>query len=693
MIFRHEESAACGERRSGWEAHRSESRMNLPQLNPRPDFGSDVGWSVDDATRLYQLPEWGQGYFAVNELGNLVVLPSKDPTRAIDLFEVVQGLALRGLQTPVLLRFTDILEHRLREIRAAFDRAIVDSEYEGEYCCVYPIKVNQQRHVCEEIRDIGAELGFGLEAGSKPELLAVLALTEGHDSMPIVCNGFKDDEFAETVILATKLGRNIIPVVEKFSELELIVKHAQQYEVRPKLGVRVKLSARGVGRWEDSAGARSKFGLFVSEVLQAVEYLRERDMLDCLELLHCHIGSQVHDIRTVVQMTTELTHVYTELCRLGARMGTLDIGGGLAVDYNGTRSASDSSANYGIEEYASSVLWRIKAICDDAQCEHPRVVTESGRAMVAYGSVMVCNVVGTSGFESSSDLESVEDILTQAEDIPQPIHDLLTAYESLEEPNLAEVYHDAMQARDEALSLFSLGYMTLPLRAAAEQLFWSIGHRLLERASGSDPATGMRAEELEGLPDLLSEIYFCNFSLFQSAPDSWAIDQVFPICPIHRLDEQPTQRGTLADITCDSDGKVDRFVDSENAKAALELHRLRPLTQPEGDAPTYEPYYLGLFLVGAYQEVLGDLHNLLGDTHAVHIRLGPDGDWTLEEVVEGDTVREVLGYMQFDHLDMRRTLRRNVEQAVRTGRLTLQDGKSLLQFYNNGLDGYTYLED
>ncbi len=631
---------------------------------------------------------WGQGYFSVNSLGHVVAQPDKNPARQIDLFEVVEGLADRGLHTPILIRFSDVLAHRLREMRAAFDRALTDAEYRGGYTCVYPIKVNQQRHICDEVRDLGAKLGFGLEAGSKPELLAVLALTDGHNNMPIVCNGFKDDEFIETVILATKLGRRIIPVVEKFSELELIVKKAQLYGVRPQIGVRVKLSSRGVGRWEQSAGARSKFGLFVSEVLRAVEYLRERDMLDCLRMLHCHIGSQVYDIRHVKNCVTELSHIYTELKRLGAAMGMLDIGGGLGVDYDGSRTASESSINYSVEEYAADVVWRVKSVCDDAGVDHPLIVAESGRAMVAYGSVLIFDVLGKNSFESTPDMDWIREVMEAEDEIPQPLFDLLDAYDRLGSPKLVEVYHDALQARDEAMSLFSLGYMSLPIRAVTEQLFWCIGRGLLDRATAHS-RNGQLPEELQQLPELLSDIYFCNFSLFQSVPDSWAIDQLFPICPIHRLDEEPKGRGILADITCDSDGKVDRFVDLREEKRTLELHDLRPAANGEG----HEPYFLGVFLVGAYQEILGDLHNLLGDTHAVHIRMDEDGSWNIDELVEGDTVSEVLSYVQFDPKQMLRTMRRDVEQAVKNNRLTVKEGKSLLQFYETGLDGYTYLED
>jgi arginine decarboxylase len=645
-------------------------------------------WTVEDSARLYGMADWGKGYFGVNQKGHVSVLPGKNPAEQIDLLDLVNGLVDRGVHSPVLIRFSGILEHRLREIRVAFDKAIAEHAYAGNYHCVYPIKVNQQRHVCEEIAKIGRELKFGLEAGSKPELLAVLALTEGQDDMPIVCNGFKDDEFIETVVLATKLGRNIIPVVEKFSELELIVKHAERYNVRPKIGIRVKLSSRGAGRWEASAGARSKFGLFVTEVLEALDYLKARGMADCLNMLHCHVGSQLYDIRHLKNAVNELTHIYTELVRLGAGMKMLDIGGGMGVDYDGSQSAWTSSINYTVDEYAADVVYRIKTVCDDAGVPHPTILSESGRAMVAYNSVLVVNVLGKSQFSVEPDMERIKSDLAQEKEPPQPVLDLIDAYERLADRNAVEVYHDAMQARDEAMSLFSLGYMSLPMRAASERLFWSIGRRVLDLCAKK----GEVPEEFEALPEILSDIYFCNFSLFQSMPDSWAIDQLFPICPIHRLNEEPVRRGVLADITCDSDGKIDNFVDKRIEKKALELHELR-----HG-----EPYYLGVFLLGAYQEILGDLHNLLGDTHAVHVSYnpaggandGPDGgNWSIDEVIEGDTVKEVLSYVQFDDQDMRRAIRRDIERAIKGNRITVAEGKSLLAFYENGLDGYTYLEE
>ena len=653
-------------------------------------------WTASDSAQLYGIPDWGKGYVTVTAAGTVAVMPTKKAGAQIDLHEVIMGLRERGIHTPVLLRFNDLLTDRLREIRKAFDDAITDTQYQGQYACVYPIKVNQQRHVCEQIGQLAVELGFGLEAGSKPELLAVLGLSAtaggpGVNGMPIICNGFKDEEFIETVTLATKLGRNIIPVVEKWTELELIVKHAKQYNIRPKIGLRVKLSSRGAGRWEGSAGMRSKFGLFVSELLKAVEYLKKHDMLDCLNLLHCHVGSQLYDIRVFKDAVNELTHVYCELVRLGAGLQYLDIGGGMGVDYDGSQSAWSSSINYTISEYAADVVYRIKSVCDSAKVKHPTIISESGRAMVAYSSILVMDAVGSSTFEANPDIAKIERMMKEEETdgddhgVPQPVIDLLDAYKGLTDRNLKESYHDATQARDEVMSLFGLGYMSLEMRSVAEELFWGIGHKILEKASKK----GELADEFEALPELLSDIYFCNFSLFQSMPDSWAIDQLFPICPIHRLNEEPTRRGILADITCDSDGKIDNFVDKRTEKKTLELHQLRDLP---GEGEGCEPYYLGDFLLGAYQEILGDLHNLLGDTHAVHISIDENGEWEIEEVIEGDTVEEVLRYVQYDVEDLKRAMRLDIEAACKQGRLTVSEGKSLLKFYDDGLEGYTYLE-
>jgi arginine decarboxylase len=649
---------------------------------PRP-------WTPEEATKLYGIRDWGQGYFAVNDEGHLVVMPEKDPKRQIDLYEVLEGLREREIGTPVIIRLRDLLKHRLTEIREAFNHAMAEHQYTGSYCCVYPIKVNQQRQLCEEVRDLGKELGFGLEAGSKPELLAVLGLTENLPSMPIVCNGFKDSEFIETVILATKLGRHIIPVVERFSDLEWIVHHAQRYNVRPRIGVRAKPSAQGSGRWESSGGMRSKFGLTVTELLHAVEYLKQHGMADCLNMIHFHIGSQIGDIRKVKGAVNELSHIYCELKRLGAGLDTIDVGGGMGIDYDGSNSDSSSSINYGVAEYAADVVYRIKSVCDAAGFPHPRIISESGRAMVAHSSLLVMDILGKTDFPADPDLPTVQALMKHENERPQPVLELIDAYEALTQPrvNLVEVYHDALQAREEAMSLFNLGYMSLPMRAATERLFWGIGRKILLIAS----AKGELPDDLQDLPQILSDIYYVNMSIFQTLPDHWAIDQLFPICPIHRLNEEPTRRGVLADITCDSDGQIDKFIDKKTAcKTTIELHELRPDANGRR-----EPYYLGVFLLGAYQEVLGDLHNLYGDNHVVHVSFDDSpgvGDWDLDEVVEGDSVKEVLSYVQYDVDDLMKAMRRDVERAVKAGTMTVPEAQSFLKFYDQGLEGYTYLE-
>jgi arginine decarboxylase len=643
--------------------------------------------SLDDASSAYGVDSWGHGYFSVSPVGTIRVTPQPGAEHNIDLHELVQGLRERGIHTPVLLRFSDLLASRLRELRSAFDDAIKDNEYRGSYACVYPIKVNQQRFLCEEIRDLGADLGYGFEAGSKPELLAVLGLTESRPEMPIVCNGFKDEEYVETVVLATKLGRHIIPVVEQLGELDRIIEQSARYGVRPRIGVRFKPGSTGAGRWESSGGMRSKFGLPVSELLEAVEKLRRAEMLDCLRLVHFHVGSQICDIRNLKSAISELGHTYVELRRLGAdHLDTVDIGGGLGVDYDGSRSNWASSVNYSVAEYASDVVYRLMAACDDAGEPHPRIISESGRAIAAYSSVLVVDVLGKSEFPADPDMPWVRRTLEEEEgrghEIAQPVLDLLQSLESLDERDPLECYHDAIQAREESVTLFGMGYISLPMRAVAERLFWAVGQRVI-RLAHQDPEGGL-AEQIGDLPEQLSDIYFCNFSLFQSLPDSWAIDQIFPVCPIHRLNEKPTRPAILADITCDSDGKINQFCSPEGSAAnpTIDLHELRE----------DEPYYLGFFLVGAYQEVLGDLHNLFGDTHAVHVSLEDDGSWSIGEVIEGDTVREVLSYLQFDPLVLKRTMRRDAERAVREGRMRVDEGRALLAFYENGLDGYTYLE-
>jgi len=630
-------------------------------------------WTRDHSAELYGIDRWGQGYFSISEEGHVVVRPGRSPERFIDLPRLVAELRERDIQPPLLIRFTDILRHRLSRLHEVFTGAISEHGYHGGYQCVYPVKVNQQRHVVEEILEFGRPFGFGLEAGSKPELLAIMAMVD-NDQTPIICNGFKDAQFIEAVILAAKIGKNIIPVVEKFSELELIVQYAQLHNVNPSIGVRVKLAARGAGRWEQSGGVRSKFGLFVSEVLDALAYLRERGMADCLKLLHFHLGSQINNIRNIKSAVIELVRVYVELKRLGAGLHYLDVGGGLGVDYDGSKTDFESSVNYSLQEYANDVIFYVKQVCDAAEVSHPTIISESGRAMVAYASVLVFNVIGWSGFNRSELPASLTE--QEREEMPKPVLNLFDAYHDLNYANFAEAYHDAQLARDEVLNLFNLGYCSLEHRALAERLFFGVCSKVLQIVRRLDYVP----DEFSGLESLLSDTYFCNYSIFQSMPDSWAIDQLFPIMPIHRLLEAPRCRGILADVTCDSDGKVDRFIDLRDVKQVLELH---PFTGQE--------YYLGAFLVGAYQETLGDLHNLFGDTNAVHVTLAQDGRPNIDEVVEGDTVREVLEYVQFSADELKRAMRKRVERALREQKINLNESRQLLRFYELGLEGYTYL--
>ncbi len=632
-------------------------------------------WNTAQAEQLYRLQAWGKGYFSINDQGHIAVRPDMDASREIDLLEVMQGLKARDLHAPVVVRFSDILRHRLGQLHDAFAQAILENNYRNKYCAVFPIKVNQQRLVVEEVYRYGAQYQFGLEAGSKPELLAVMAMTEDAPQRMIICNGFKDDSYIEAVILATKLGRTIVPVVENFSELQLILKHAAQYQVRPRIGVRVKLASEGAGRWRNSAGDRSKFGLFVSEILELVATLKSHDMLDCLQLVHCHPGSQLHDIRRVKETIGELAHVYAELKSLGANLQYIDIGGGLGVDYDGTRSNFESSMNYSLHEYASEVVYRIASVCNARGIDHPIIVSESGRATAAHHSVLLFNVLGCSQLDHFHiDAQETAD----KTGLPQCLIDLREAYDNVTDTRLVECYHDALQAREDALQMFKLGYLSLAHRGLAERWYWATCTRIRDRCRQLPQIP----DELADLETLLSDTYFCNFSLFQSLPDSWAIDQLFPIMPIHRLGEAPTRNAVLADITCDSDGKIDQFVGDRHTKRFLELHELRP----------NEDYFLAVFLVGAYQETLGDLHNLFGDTHVVHIRLHDEGGWWIEEVIKGDTASEVLGYMQYRVDELYPQLSRDCERAVREQRLSLAESQALRRFYESELNGYTYLE-
>ena len=624
----------------------------------------------------FGIGSWGQGYFAQTAAGTLAVRPTRDPHREIDLHQLVESLWDRDVRTPVIIRFSDMLRHRLDAISRAFDKAIAEEQYQNRYVGIYPIKVNQQRVVCEEIRDHARATGsYGLEAGSKAELLAVLGLTTDCPNMPIVCNGFKDAEFIEMIILAAKIGRPIIPVVERFSDLELLIEYAERHKVRPTIGVRIKPNTPGSGKWEATSGSRSKFGLFASGLVDALDLLKQHDMADCLRMVHFHVGSQVSDIRSFKANLSELASVYAELRRMGAGLDTIDIGGGLGIDYDGSQSATVSSTNYSLDEYAVDVVSRIRTACDQAGVPHPRIFSESGRAMVAFSSVLVFDVVGKGRQPRDPDVNEVRALLASEKPSPRPVADLLDAYERFTPARASDVYHDAVQARSEADTLFNLGYLSLPARALAERLYWGIGRKVLTWAQEQDEFP----HELLQLSDQLVEIYFGNLSIFQSLPDSWAIDQVFPVAPIHRLNETPTHRAIIADVTCDSDGEISHF---PGGARHLMLHALTG----------GEPYYLGVFLVGAYQEVLGDLHNLYGDSHVVHVSLDEQGGYTVDEIIDGDRVEEVLGLVQFDAQSLMRVFRLEVDRASKQGALSHAEARDLIRFYEHGLRGYTYLE-
>ncbi len=629
------------------------------------------GWTVQDAVDLYDVERWGKGYFSISADGHLRVHPGRDPKQSLDMKELIDRLQVRGLDLPILLRFNGILKDRLKEIHGAFANSIREHDFKGQYSCVYPIKVNQQRRVVEKIIEYGREFGFGLEAGSKPELLAVVALTDA--DMPIICNGFKDAEFIEMAMLAQKIGRKVIPVVEKYTELALILHYAAKVGVRPQIGMRVKLATRGSGRWQGSGGFKSKFGLTVSEVLEGFRELESRGMSDCFKLLHFHLGSQITNIRHVKGALIESARIYADLRKRGAGVEYIDVGGGLGVDYDGSQTDFESSVNYTLQEYSNDVVYHIQTVCDDAGVPHPNIISESGRAIAAYHSALVFGVLGVAG-QGNGD-KTPADLPDEYE---QPLHTLLETFRNVNARNLLEAFHDAQQALDMAMNLFSSGYLPLEQRALAESLFWQICRKIRRQCEDLEDTP----EELQGLDRLMSDTYFCNFSLFQSMPDSWAIKQLFPVMPIHRLNERPSHHAVLGDITCDSDGKIDQFIDRRDVKRTLQLHTF------DG-----QPYYLAAFLIGAYQEILGDLHNLFGDTNTVHIELTDVGEVLLEAIVKGDTVNEVLQYVQFSERDLIHRLQTAVENAVRQGLLDHAQAGRFVKFYEEALHGYTYLEE
>ena len=627
-------------------------------------------WTVDDSKELYNMVGWGTSYFGINDKGDVYVTPCKDNTQ-IDIRDVMDELALRDITPPVLLRFPDILDNRIEKTSSCFEKAAKAYDYQGESFVIYPIKVNQMQPVVEEIISHGRKFNLGLEAGSKPELHAVIAVQCQSDSL-IICNGYKDQSYIELALLAQKMGKRIFIVVEKLNEIDIISKAAKKLGVRPNLGVRIKLASSGSGKWEESGGDASKFGLTSSELLAALEKLEKLNMKDCLKLIHFHIGSQITKIRRIQTALREASQFYIQLHKMGYDVEFVDCGGGLGVDYDGTRSSnSESSVNYSIQEYVNDCLYTFVEAANANGIHHPNLITESGRWLSAHHSVLVIDVLETAS------LPEMNEEFEPENGAHKLVKDLYEIWDNLNPRSMMEDWHDAEQIREEALDLFSHGMVDLQTRAEIERMYWSVCREINSMAK----TLKHQPEELKKLDKLLADKYFCNFSLFQSLPDSWAIDQLFPIVPLQRLNERPTRSATIQDITCDSDGKIANFVTNRNISHILPVHTVRK----------NEPYYLGVFLVGAYQEILGDMHNLFGDTNAVHISV-KDGKYSIDQIFDGETVEEVLSYVQYKPKELVRQLERWVTKSVKQGKISLEEGKEFLSNYRSGLYGYTYLE-
>lgn len=627
-------------------------------------------WRVEDSAELYNIGGWGRQYFSVNEKGNMTVTP-KPGVAPVDLRDVLDELQLKDITAPVLLRFPDILDNRVEKISNCFKKAAEEYDYQGKNFVIYPIKVNQMRPVVEEIVSHGKKFNIGLEAGSKPELHAVLATNIDENAL-IICNGYKDEDYIELALLAHKMGRRIIIVVEKLNELQQILDISRRLKIVPSVGIRIKLANSGAGKWEESGGDQSKFGLDSSELLQAVDFLQKHGVTDWLKLIHFHIGSQITKIRRIKNALREAMQFYVQLSKLGFDIHFVDIGGGLGVDYDGSRSsASESSMNYSIQEYANDAIYSIVDACEKNNLPQPNIVTESGRSLAAHHSVLIIEALEATSLPRWSDSEELRG------DEHELVKELYEIWDNINQQNLFESWHDAIQCRDETLELFSMGLLDLRNRAIAEKLFWQIAREVAEmtRSMKHPP------EELRKVQRMLPDKYYCNFSLFQSLTDSWAVDQIFPIVPISRLDEKPTRMATLQDMTCDSDGKIAHFISPQGITNALPVHPIKP----------DEPYYLGVFLVGAYQEILGDMHNLFGDTNAVHVVCYKD-HYEIEKVIDGETVAEVLDYVQYDPKRLVRNVETWVTKAMKAGKITPEEGREFLSNYRSGLYGYTYLE-
>lgn len=640
-------------------------------------------WTIEDSNKLYQIQGWGEPYFSINEQGNIAVSTRGDEHK-IDLFELVESLKKRDVHLPLLIRFSDMLDDRLKRLHDCMNEAIDRYNYDNVYRGVYPIKCNQHKQLVEALVEYGKPYNFGLEVGSKPELMIALATLEvdKNGQRLLICNGYKDEEYLETALLAQQLGHNLIIVIEQISELYIILKLAQKLNLKPKLGVRAKLQTKGSGHWGNSTGEKAKFGLTIPEILTVVNKLKSEDKLDCLKLLHFHIGSQISSIAVIKDAIREASQIYVQLSKMGAGMKYLDVGGGLAVDYDGSKTNFYASKNYNMQNYANDIVAAVKETCDENNIPSPILVSESGRAITSHHSVLIFNVVSSNNppLEIPQPTEEKEHLI---------IRNLWETYETIDGENYQEMYHDAVQFKDEAISLFNFGYLSLLDRAKAEQLYWGCCHKIYQITKNE----AYVSDDLNDLNDLMIATYYINLSVFQSAPDAWAIDQLFPVLPIHRLNEKPTVKGVLADLTCDSDGKIDKFIDLLDVKNALELHPLKPMEAKDIDNKentNFQPYYLGMFLVGAYQEIMGNLHNLFGDINVIHIQNKED-NYQIKYVVKGDTVTDVLKYVEYSAEDLTEKLRCLTENALLEKQIDLEKSQLLIKNYEENLRSYTYL--
>ena len=630
-------------------------------------------WTINDSAKIYNLNNWGADLFSINKKGNVCVHPSPSSKYSIDIRELVDDLIKRKIKPPILLRFMDVLQGRIASINRVFKNAIAENDYPAKYQTFYPIKVNQQRQVVEAIASFGKRYNIGLEVGSKPELVAAISFSTGN-GIPIICNGYKDSEYIETVLYASRIGYDITLVIEKLFELEKIIAISKKTGINPKLGIRVKLSSKGTGKWATSGGEDAKFGLRMSEIIAAIQTLGKHGMVESVKLLHFHIGSQITKIDKIKTALIEGTRIYTEMRKMGVGIDYLDIGGGLGVDYDGSKSSYFSSVNYSIEEYANDVIYQIKNICDDAGVACPNIISESGRATVAHYSVLVTNVLNTN---TSSLMPDFEETLNGSDKLAPTVKKLVDIYKSIDRYSLREDYHDTMQLIQEAVSLFNLGYLTLHDRAMAEWLY----SKIIRKINGIVERIKPIPEELQNFQLALRQTYFANFSLFQSVPDSWAIDQLFPIVPLQRLNQKPEVMASIADITCDSDGEITSFVGEHGRTKFLPLHKLRK----------DEEYFIGFFLIGAYQEILGDMHNLFGDTNAVHITFNKKTGYMIDTVINGDATWESLKYVQYKGPEILKHVRDTLEKDVALKKVTIEESSHFIELLDRTLLGYTYL--